>query len=167
MGGFAQYDSTFLDKFTALIEEKNDKAFRQDLLNQRLLVLQNIEDIEGNIIKFQRAEKRLLSSADNISEDIRTYVIKDIGLARSNFEKLVEEYQGLLAAHNQQVLGNNASLYQVTSHDLLVETNLLSRLKNMLLVSILAGFIALMVAVVIALFRQSPVNRQQSKAADE
>ncbi len=167
MGGFAQYDSTFLDKFTALIEEKNDKAFRQDLLNQRLLVLQSIEDIEGNIIKFQRAEKRLLSSADTISEVIRTDVIKDIGLARNNFEKLVDEYQGLLAAHNQQVLGNNASLYQVTSHDLLVETNLLSRLKNMLLVSILAGFIALMVAVVIALFRQSPVNRQQSKAADE
>ncbi len=167
MGGFAQYDSTFLDKFTALIEEKNDKAFKQDLLNQRLVVLQGIEDIEGNIIKFQRAEKRLLSSAENISKQIRSDVIKDIALARQNFEVLVEEYQGLLAVHNQQVLGNNASLYQVTSHDVLVETNLKSRLKTILLITVLTSFVALMVAVVIALFRKSPVKIKQDNAVNE
>ena len=158
-GGYAQYDSSFLDKFTALIEDKNDQAFKQDLLNQRLIVMQKIEDIEGDIIKFQRAEKRLLSSAENSSEGVREDVIKDIALARGNFEVLVAEYKELLAVRNKQVLGNTASLYQITSSDLLVDTSLVSRLKKMLLISVLAGFIALMLSVVIALFKRLPENR--------
>ncbi|MCP4075187.1 MAG: hypothetical protein GY744_03255, partial [Gammaproteobacteria bacterium] len=158
-GGYAQYDSSFLDKFTALIEDKSDQAFKQGLLGQRLKVMQNIEDIEGNIIKFQRAEERLLSSAENTSADIRVAVIKDIGLARENFELLVAEYKALLAVRNQQVLGNTASLYQITSNDLLVDSSLVSRLKKVLIISILAGFIALMLSVVIALFKRLPENR--------
>lgn len=162
MGGFAQYDSTFLDKFTTLIEEKNDKVFKQNLLNKRLIVLQGIEDIEGDIIKFKRAEKRLLSSTKDISEQVRSDVIRDIDLARKNFEVLVDEYKGLLAAHNQQVIGNNAGLYQAVSHDVLVETNLISRLKSYFLISFLAAFVALMIAVVISLIRKSPVKTEKS-----
>jgi len=158
-GGYAQYDSSFLDKFTALIEDKSDQAFKQGLLGQRLKVMQNIEDIEGNIIKFQRAEERLLSSAENTSADIRIDVINDIGLARKNFEVLVAEYKALLAVRNQQVLGNTASLYQITSNDLLVDSSLVSRLTKVLFISILAGFIALMLSVVIALFKRLPENR--------
>ena len=166
-GGYAQYDSTFLDKFTALIEDKNDQAFKQDLLGQRLQVLQSIEDIEGNIIKFQRAEKRLLDSAENISETIRIDVIKDIGLARKNFEVLVAEYKELLAVRNQQVLGNLASLYQITSSDLLVDTNILSRFITIIMIAILAGFIALMLSVVIALFKRLPEKRLENISANE
>ncbi len=166
-GGFAQYDSTFLDKFTALIEEKNVNAFKQDLLNKRLLVLQEVEDIEGNIIKFQRAEERLLSSKNEISEQVRSGVISDIALVRKNFEVLVDEYKGLLAAHNQQALGNNASLYQVISHDVLVETNLKARLKSFILITFLASFVALMVAVVISLVRKSPDRTGQSNTVNE
>jgi hypothetical protein len=165
MGGFAQYDSTFLDKFTTLIEEKNDKVFTQDLLNKRLTALQDIENIEGDIIKFQRAEKRLLSSTKDISKQVRTDVIHDIALVKKNFEILVDEYKGLLAAHNQQVLGNNASLYQITSHDVLVETNLISRLKTDFMISFLAAFVALMIAVIISLARKSPVKTEQSNTS--
>ena len=155
-GGFAQFDATFLDKFTALIEDKNDQAFKQELLKQRLEVLQDIEDLEGSIIKFQRAEKRLVGSADNTPEGVRQDVISDIGMARGNFEKLVAEYKALLAARNQQVLGNTASLYTVTSSDLLLDSDLVSRLKKMILFGVLAGFVGLMLATLVALFRKLP-----------
>ncbi len=75
---------------------------------------------------------------------------------------LVAEYKELLAVRNQQVLGNSASLYQITSSDLLVNTSLKSRLKKVLLISILAGFIALMLSVVIALFKRLPENRLEN-----
>ena len=155
-GGFAQFDATFLDKFTALIEDKNDQAFKQELLKQRLEVLQDIEDLEGSIIKFQRAEKRLVGSADNTPKNVRNDVIEDIAMARKNFEVLVGEYKALLAARNQQVLGNTASLYAITSNDLILDTDLIPRLKKMILFAVLAGFVALMLATMVALFRKLP-----------
>ncbi len=166
-GGFAQFDATFLDKFTALIEDKNDQAFKQELLKQRLEVLQDIEDIKGSIIKFQRAEKRLVASADNTPEDVRQDVIEDIGMARQNFETLVEEYKELLAARNQQVLGNTASLYSITSNDLLTDSDLISRAKKLLLFAILAGFVALMLATLVALFKKLPETPQQATETTE
>jgi hypothetical protein len=165
-GGFAQFDATFLDKFTALIEDKNDQAFKQELLKQRLEVLQDIEDLEGSIIKFQRAEERLVGSADNTSENVRKDVIDDIGMARQNFETLVGEYKALLAARNQQVLGNTASLYTVTSNDLLVDTDLIGRIKKMVLFGVLAGFVGLMLAVLVALFRKLPASSATTKTAE-
>ncbi len=70
-GGLTQLDSSFLDKFTSLIQEKNDQAFKQGLLKQRLALQQKIEDIEGNIIKFKRAEKRLVGKSDDTPEAVK------------------------------------------------------------------------------------------------
>lgn len=158
-GGISQYDGTFLDKFTALIEDRNDQAFKQDLLNQRLEVLQSIEDIDGNIVKFQRAEKRLLESSDVVTDEIRADVIKDIDLARKNFENLLAEYKDLLLVRNQQVLGNTGSLYQITSNNL-EDTNVINRFKKIIMITVLAGFVALMLATVIALFRRNPLKQE-------
>lgn len=166
-GGLSQFDGTFLDKFTAMVEDKNDQVFKQKLLNQRLLVLQSIEDIEGNIIKFKRAKKRLQSSAEDNSADIRKDVIKDINRARENLETLVAEYKGLLIVRNQQVLGNTASLYQITSNNLMVDTSINSRLRSIAMISILVGFIALMLSVVIAFFRRFPEERQDNIGVNE
>jgi hypothetical protein len=68
---------------------------------------------------------------------------------------------------NQQVLGNSASLYQITSSDLLVDSNVISRFKTIIMISILAGFIALMLSVVIALFKRLPEKRLENISTNE
>ncbi|MBC8508103.1 MAG: hypothetical protein H8D34_24830 [Chloroflexi bacterium] len=163
-GGFAQYDSSFLDKFTALIEEKNDNAYRQGLLTQRLQVLQEIEEVEGQIIRFKRAEKILKESAEKVDEKTRSDVIKDINIALANFETLISGYQELLAVRNQLVLGKTEKLYQISSNELIVDSGLIDRLKKIIVYPILAGVIALMLAVVIALFRRLPEKAAKASA---
>jgi hypothetical protein len=157
-GGFAQYDSTFLDKFTALIEEKSDKAYMQKMLDERLKVLQQIEEISGQIVKFERAEERLRSSVEVMTSAIRADVIKDIELAREGFETLVHEYKQLLEIRNQQVLGDSDVLYELTSDDVLVESNLVGKLKRLVIFTALAGFLGLMLAVLISLVRKLPTR---------
>jgi hypothetical protein len=165
-GGFAQYDATFLDKFTALIEEKSDKAYMQKMLDERLKVLQQIEEISGQIIRFERAEERLRSSVEVVTTDIKSDAIKDIQLARQSFEALIQEYKHLLAIRNQQVLGDSDVLYELTSDDVLVESNLLGKIKKMIVVVALAGFMGLMLAVLISLVRKLPSrDTSTSKAA--
>ena len=158
-GGFAQYDSSFLDKFTALIEQKNDKAYKQDLLNKRLGVLQEIEEIQGQIIKFKRAEERLKVSDEEVSEDLRKSVIEDVLIARKDFEILMAGFQKLLNIRNQQVLGDSNLLYRLTSDDVLVESDMVAKLKKIIMITFLVSIVALMLAVVISLFRRLPEHK--------
>gem|GEM_PF-3060617 len=155
-GGFAQYDATFLDKFTALIEEKSDKAYLQKMLNDRLIVLQQIEEISGQVVKFQRAEDQLRGKQDNLTPTTKEEVIKDIFIARDNFELLLKEYKHLLEIRNQQVLGDTDMLYQLASDDVLVDSSLIGRLKKLVFVAILAGLVGLMIAVLVALLKKLP-----------
>lgn len=154
-GGFSQFDSSFLDKFTALIEEKNDKGYLQEILNTRLGVLQAIEEIEGNMIRFRRAEERL-KSGTAVSDVVREDVIKDISTARDDFENMMRQYRELLAVRNSQALGDSASLYQLTSGDVLVDSSLRARLKRIILISILVSAVAFMLATLIALIKRKP-----------
>ncbi|MFT5506578.1 MAG: hypothetical protein ACI8XC_004306, partial [Gammaproteobacteria bacterium] len=151
-----QYDSSFLDKFTALIEEKNDTAYNQGLLSQRLAVLQEVEEIMGQIIKFKRAERRLKANDEESPEAVRKNVIQDISIVRDNFETLVADYKELLDVRNQRVLGDSNLLYRLTSDDVLVESDMRAKIKKIIIIAILVSVVALMLAVVIALFRRTP-----------
>ena len=162
-GGFSQYDSSFLDKFTQLIEDKNDKNYIQSLLNNRLDVLQQIEDIDGQIIKFRRAEEKLLASDSVNSEQISSSIIDDLKAARDNFERLIAEYKGLLQIRNQQVLGDTGLLYQLASNDVLVESDMPSKIKKSVLILILVAIVALMLAVVTTLFKPLPAKPAEIK----
>lgn len=148
-------DSDFIGKITDLIEDKNDQLFKQQLLNQRLKLLQDMETLDGEIIKFERAQDRLLKSEQVIADDMRTDLIADIELTRNNFKSLLSDYEQLLAARNQKVLGSSSkSLYELTSNDLLEEANLMPRLMMVVVNSVLSGFVLLSIAVLIALFRR-------------
>ncbi len=159
-GGFAQYDSTFLDKFTALIEEKSDKAYLQKMLNERLRVLQEIEELTGQVVKFQRAEDQLRANQNTLTAELKEEVVKDIFIARDNFELLMKEYKHLLEIRNQQVLGDTDVLYELTSDDVLVDSSLIGRLKKLVFVAILAGLVGLMLAVLVALFKKLPESHR-------
>lgn len=82
--------------------------------------------------------------------------MNDITRVRQHFEQLLAEYKTLLAIRNQQVLGNTASLYSITNDDLLRDTDLASKLKKMMLVTVLVIFVALMFASLVALVRKLP-----------
>ena len=155
-GGYAQYDSSFLDKFTALIEDKSDKLYIQKILNDRLFVLQEVEEIEGQIIKFKRAEERLKLSENTVSEKVRNDVVKEIFISRDNFESLIAGYKNLLEVRNNQVMGNTSILYRLTSNDVLIETDIVSKIKKIIMISVLVSVVALMLAVIIALFKRLP-----------
>ena len=153
-------ESSILDKITSLLEDRNDQKYNQSLLNQRLQLLQDMEALQGDITKFKRAQERLLNSQQEVSEDNRAAVIDDIKSARQNFESLLSEYQHLLEARNQRVLGKTSSLYSLASDKVIVESSLISRLKIVIVYTALSGFIVLAVAVMIALFRRPrPVEK--------
>ncbi|MEJ2693157.1 MAG: hypothetical protein P8166_08900 [Candidatus Thiodiazotropha sp.] len=155
-GGLAQYDGTFLDKFTALIEDKNDKVFQQKLLNEQLTLMQKVEDLQGKITKFKRARQRLEDSETTLSQGVRQGVISDIAQARAGFERVLSTYEELLSVRNEQVLGNLGNLYKITNNALIVESGFGARLKRMVLITVLAGVLALMAAMTISLFRPAP-----------
>ena len=115
-----------------------------------------METIDGDIIKLKRAQERLLASQSLYSEDFYSSIIADIELTRGNFETLLTEYDQLLVARNQKVLGNTASLYNMASETVVEETGLMSRLKSTIVYSVLTGLIFLAIAVLIALFRRPP-----------
>ncbi len=154
--GSHRFDDTIVARITDLIEDKNDQLFKQKLLNQRLVLLQDMETIDGDIIKLKRAQERLLASQSLYSEDFYSSIIADIELTRGNFETLLTEYDQLLVARNQKVLGNTASLYNMASETVVEETGLMSRLKSTIVYSVLTGLIFLAIAVLIALFRRPP-----------
>ena len=139
-----------------MIEEKSDKIYLQTILNDRLDVMQQIEDIEGNIIRFKRAEERLKSSKTAVGDSVREDVIKDINTVRSDFEGLVRQYKELLVVRTSQVLGDTAMLYHLTSDDVRIDSSLMERLKRILLISILVSAVVFMLAILIALIKRKP-----------
>ncbi|NQZ11385.1 MAG: hypothetical protein HRT35_29890, partial [Algicola sp.] len=53
--GFTQFDGSFFDRITAMIEDKSDTKYKQKLLDGQLAILQEIETTNSKLLKLQRA----------------------------------------------------------------------------------------------------------------
>ncbi len=155
-GGFAQYDSSFLSKFTTLIEEKKDIAFKQDLLGKRLQLSLEIETINGKLVQQERSLAQFEKNESQISEKMIASLVSEVDYVAAALGKLISDYGRILRARNQHVLGQASRLYEVTNGKLIKNSGMISQLKRMILYSILAGFIALMVSIFIALIKKMP-----------
>ncbi len=83
-------------------------------------------------------------------------LVSEVDYVAAELGKLISDYGRILRARNQHVLGQASRLYEVTNGKLIKQSGLVSQLKRMVLYSMLAGFIALMLSIFIALFKKMP-----------
>ncbi len=162
--GFTQFDGTFFDQITSLIEDKSDTKYKQKLLDKRLNIMQEAEVVNGKLVKLERALKQLNSKQQNVSEALKQEFINDIGIVNQQLIDLFKEYRTLLALRNERILGDGSALYGIADSNMSVKSGLKPFLKQTVLFSISSGILALMFAVFMVLLMKSPRKNEQKVA---
>ena len=158
-GGYSQFNGDYFDRVTALVEDKSDVKYKQDIFNQRLAVLLTIEDLESQLLRLKRALEHVGKNVEHLDESGKLLYVKRIADVSGVLKGLVNQYERLLVSRNAQILGRSASLYKLVSSGVTVKSGLSARVKMLILMSILASIISLMFAVTVAIVMKLPENK--------
>lgn len=149
-GGTVQYGDEFLSKIVTMVEQQKDTEYRQSLLSEQVKFGLELQQLNTQQIKLKRAAKNL--KTDHISEQslIDSY-ISNLKTMNNELIELVNAYQRILEVRNFQLLGKNSALYEIASAEITMQSDIKATLKKTLIVAVVSGFLALMLAMFIAL----------------
>ncbi len=150
-GGMVQYGDGFLSKVIGMVEAQKDTVFRQELLSKQINFALQSETKYSELEKTKRALKVLSSSSSSSSKQLTKDYYKQILDINQSLVKLLDAYQRILTIRNAQVLGKNSNLYQLTSDSMEVVSDTSQKAKKIVLISVMSGVLALMLAMFIAL----------------
>ncbi len=156
--GLYRFDSGTFAQLRELLEDKSDTEYKQTLLEERLIIMQKVEEVNSELSQYERALKVILKKKKPYSDEIIDDTVSRIVPINSQLSALVNEYQQLLDIRNNHLLGSDGSLYSLLSTTMKVDSGLIDFAKKMGLFSGLATFLSLMIAVMIALIRKSPLD---------
>lgn len=151
-GGMVQYGDGFLSKVIGMVESQKDTEFRQSLLLKQIDFSLKSQVQYSELEKMKRALKVLDNNNNNNNNNklAKGYGTQILNINRS-LVTLLDAYQRILTVRNAQVLGKSSSLYELTSDSMKIVSDISQKAKKIVLISVLSGVLALMLAMFIAL----------------
>ena len=158
--GIVQYGSDFLSKITDLVEKQKDAEFRQQLLQKQVELRLQIADLKAQLQHLTRAMRkyeRLAKGKDDvIVRSIKQSIENKMAETTKQFVRLIESYQNIRNLRNEQIIGHTGALYEQAVANIQVSSDLLSRIKKLVLIAVGLGVLALFASITIVLIRRSP-----------
>lgn len=145
-----QYGDKFLSEIVNMVEGNQDVKYRQSLSAKQIELKIKLHELSTKLEKNKQAFNVLKLNKQPNSNLLTGYIDK-IKTINEKLINLITIYKRILNARNSYLLGKSSVLYEKTSVDLLRTTDNPLNKKKLLLYTIAFAFIALMLAVFIAL----------------
>ena len=158
--GMVQYGDSFLSKIVGMVEQQKDIEYRQALLTKEIDLSIELQEMTTEHEKLKRALKVLKTNKLSTGDLVKEYAAA-INKINTSFIKLVSSYQRILELRNLQLLGKSSALYELASDEMKESSDLKSRIKKIMLITIVSGVLALMLAMFVAL-----IVKEKNPAAD-